>query len=132
MAKGEYGLSGEASYEFATGCTDATGYCVLPNNFVFTTLLDSETTSGTVTVNAENASGTWTDTVSADAYLSEEFQPSWTFSGYSVAYSGYQSLSHTWTVPLQTVLDIPAAGDYIVDLDVTGISGTCRLVVLQP
>ena len=49
------------------------------------------------------------------------------YTGYGNAY-----ISHNWTVPLQTVLNIPAAGSYIVDLDVTGISGACTLVVLQP
>ena len=93
----------------------------------------STTTSGTVTINAEDSTGAWTDSVSATESMSVYFVPA-VVSGYytGTQYSAYLSLGHTWTVPVQAVLEIPAAGDYIVDLDVTTFSGDCRLVVLQP
>jgi hypothetical protein len=85
-------------------------------------------------LNAENAGGTWSDSASTSSSISTGFYPATVNASSStyITYSGYASTSLSWTIPIQTVLEIPAAGSYIVDLDVTGISGTCRLVVLQP
>lgn len=93
------------------------------------------TTSGTVTKNAEDSTGAWTDAVSSTESSSLNFLPAYIIGSpyyISTYYSAYLSLAHTWTVPVQAVLEIPAAGDYIVDLDVMTFSGDCRLVVLQP
>ena len=124
----------EASYSFSGGCTSggylgapnlcgASSYTAIPNYYA--------SLSGSVSVSAENAAGTWSDTSSTAVSRSTSLTPASSAYAYS-AYSGRLSTSDTWTVPLQTVLNIPAAGSYIVDLDVTGISGACTLVVLQP
>ena len=110
------------------GCSGPTG-CALGSSYTF-----SESTSTIVTINAENAAGSWTDMDTTTSAMAISYTPYLIGSFGAPPYTGIGNtyISHTWTVPLQTVLNIPAAGSYIVDLDVTGISGACTLVVLQP
>lgn len=123
----------EASASGGGGCStipSATTTCDLGSSVP----MYETSTSGTVTVDAQSVRGPWDDSVSVEAGLESTFAPYAYYSGGAASYygNGYHSISHSWTIPVQAVLEIPSAGDYTVDLDVTGLSGDCRLVVLQP
>ena len=97
--------------------------------------------SGIVTIDAENASGSWVVSESRTEQASYDYRPGYNtytwgsaagVGGWATYETGYLSINHDWTVPLNTVLDIPSAGTYIIDLGVSGFSGDCTLVVVQP
>ncbi len=121
----------ETSFSMSAGCA-STGYASCYGTSVST---GTGSTSGSVTLNAENSAGTWSDAVSTSSELTGAFTPATTYSsggGTYLYYSGNSALSYTWTVPVQAVFVIPAAGDYVIDLESTGFTGACRLAVVQP
>jgi hypothetical protein len=95
----------------------------------------SDGDSTTVAVVAANAGGTsFDETVSR----TESYSNASSISAYGGSYLAYvrmtDSSSLSWTTPVQGVLEIPSAGTYTVEIQVTSTAtaGTCRLVVLQP
>lgn len=123
-------------YVFATveASMSGGGGCSTPSACTPTTTFPSFTasTSGSVTINAENSTGEWSDSVTTPVDMTMSYTPYYNVSGSYYYPSGAAYLSHSWTVPVQAVLEIPAPGDYIIDLDVSSVAGTCRLIVLQP
>jgi len=100
-----------------------------------TATTDSFGDSGTLTIDAQDTSGTFSYSESKTEQFLQSYRADYDYGFGSSAYyvyTGYLSLAATWTVPLNTVLTIPSAGTYVIDLDVTDFSGDCTLVVVQP
>ena len=132
---------------FATVEASASGYDGCYSSTSWTGCYDSSTTmpsvsslgdSGTVTVDAQDSTGAFTFSESRTEQALYSYRPGYyllptgSYPAYQIYETGYLSVAQDWTIPLNTVLDIPSAGVYTIDLDVTGFSGNCTLMVVQP
>ena len=127
-----------ASVSDADGCTSSTNPgCYSTTGGPSTPPIPSTVSlgdSGTVTIDAQDSTGSYSYSESRTEQVSFTWRPHYDYvsGAYYYDYSGYFGVSQDWTVPIHTVLNIPSAGTYTVDLDVTGFSGACTLVVVQP